>query len=343
MLYEASRAIDPARLLNPLNVADAQMGFLAGLAEPPFRYAVSAELAGWRARILALPLPASHPFSDVVGHAIRAWVAMADAFLNRDAESFERWGEVERWEVTEAACDTPTTQSDAEIEAPEPFLAAAGMRQALESAIAARGFAGWVVRWDEVMSARILVESARREVRVNPRASFRQSDVRRLIAHEIDVHVRRAENGAKLPLRMFGTGLPGSLQTEEGLAIYAEERVGIRNPDARGQESRLRRAIQLARTAGFREVWEALREHYGPRGAFTVALRLKRGLAYPGAPGVYAKDAVYGLGRERIGAWLAAGGDLAHLYVGKVGMEHPVGEWLAEGLVAPGIVPDLWR
>jgi hypothetical protein len=31
------------------------------------------------------------------------------------------------------------------------------------------------------------------------------------------------------------------------------------------------------------------------------------------------------------------------LYVGKVGVQHPVQEWLAEGWVRLGTVPPLWQ
>ena len=47
-------------------------------------------------------------------------------------------------------------------------------------------------------------------------------------------------------------------------------------------------------------------------------------------------------GWRRVRAWLAQSGDLGWLYVGKVGVEHPVGDWLARGWVRTGPVPKLW-
>ena len=73
-----------------------------------------------------------------------------------------------------------------------------------------------------------------------------------------------------------------------------------------------------------------------------MALRVKRGLADPGGPGAYAKDGVYLSGWRRVRAWLADGGDIGLLYVGKVGLEHPVADWLARGWVRTGPVPKLW-
>ena len=58
--------------------------------------------------------------------------------------------------------------------------------------------------------------------------------------------------------------------------------------------------------------------------------------------GVYAKDVVYYRGLRRVGAWLDAGHPIEHLYVGKVGIEDPVGEWLADGLISHQEVPPLF-
>lgn len=336
-LFSAHHALDPAHLLNPLNVVEAQAAFFAGAAQPPFRYAQSADLLIWQSRLRALPRPTTHPFSELIHEAATSFDRMAEALHHRDADHFDAWARHERWEQGSIPQDaTPDHASP-----PEPALGATAMRQALEAGLAARGLT-WRVRWDEIMSARILVESNRKEIRVNPGATFRASDVRRLVAHEIDVHVTRSENGRRQPLRMFSTGLPGSLQTEEGLAMCAEEHVGTLSATAAERQRRIGAIISLARTLGFRELWELVKPEYGPRGAFAVALRIKRGLADPGRPGAYAKDAVYGLGWASVRRWLTQGGKLSNLYVGKVGLHHPIDEWLREGWIQPCAPPAMW-
>ncbi len=319
-------------------MAEAQAAFFAGTAQPPFRYAQPGELHAWQERLRAMPVPRMHSFSGLLADALASFHRMAEALLRRDAEHFDLWAAHERWEdgtIPESpGADTPSP--------PEPAMGAAAMRQSLESGLAARGLDTWHVRWDEVMSARILVESTRQEIRVNPAAQFRASDVRRLVAHEIDVHVARSENGKRQPLQMFSTGLPGSLQTEEGLAMYAEQHVGTLSFAAVERQRRVSAIITLARRQGFRDLWEQLKPEYGARGAFAVVLRIKRGLGDPGRPGAYAKDAVYGLGWAAVQRWLSAGGALANLYVGKVGMHHPIDEWIREGWVTPREVPAMW-
>jgi hypothetical protein len=188
------------------------------------------------------------------------------------------------------------------------------------------------------------VDGAKRILRVNPEARFRENDLPRLVAHEIDVHVLRSVNGQNQPLLCFQTGLPGSLVTEEGLAMVAEERTGTDSPGVLARQQEVLRAILLARKVGFQELFCSLEERLGQGLAWGICLRIKRGLARPDLPGVYAKDSVYLQGRMRVAEWLETSGDLSQLYVGKVGLEDPVQEWLAQGWIQPArVLPPLWR
>jgi hypothetical protein len=211
-----------------------------------------------------------------------------------------------------------------------------------ELAFAARAMSDWRVVPDEVMSARVLVDSAKRLVRINPKAHFRTLDMTRLVVHEIDVHAKRATNGAHQPLLCFQTGLPGSLATEEGLAMMAEETSGTASPGALARQVEVVRAIHDAREMGFRDLYNRLLERVGRGLAWGICLRVKRGLSHPGLPGVYAKDSVYLTGRNKVKAWLEAGGRIDHLYVGKVSVDDPVADWLAQGWVTAQPVPALW-
>jgi hypothetical protein len=194
-----------------------------------------------------------------------------------------------------------------------------------------------------VLSSRVLVDAPRRTVRVNPTARFNELDRLGLVAHEIDVHATRTTNGATQPLGLFSTGLPRSLLTEEGLAIAAEEEVRALSPGFVSRQALMLRAVRLAQGCGFRQLWEELVPLAGNNAAFQVALRVKRGLARPDRPGAYAKDSVYLRGWRKVRAWLAGGGDLTHLYVGKVNLDDPIALWITNGWVATRPVPRLWR
>lgn len=102
------------------------------------------------------------------------------------------------------------------------------------------------------------------------------------------------------------------------------------------------RAILWAQEMGFRDLFERIVEVAGPAMAWGISVRLKRGIADPSLPGVYAKDVVYYRGEIRVAKWLQSGGSLSTLYVGKVGLEHPVERWLEEGLLGYRDVPELF-
>jgi hypothetical protein len=167
-------------------------------------------------------------------------------------------------------------------------------------------------------------------------------DLTRLVVHEIDVHARRATNGERQPLKCFVTGLPGSLSTEEGLAMVAEEESGTASPGVLARQSHVVHAINSARTMGFRDLYELMCESVSTGLAWGICTRVKRGLQTPGEPGVYAKDSVYLAGRNKVRKWLDEGGDIAHLYVGKVGLNDPVADWIEQGWITPQHVPALW-
>lgn len=283
--------------------------------------------------------PRDHPAGMLVGQCIDSVHRLVSALHRRTAEAFDAMNLAAGWyEGTEALGRTyPSGSPTGPMDVP-----AFAMIEQFEHAFAVRNMQEWNVVQDEVMSARVLVDSAKRLVRINPKAQFRSRDLTRLVVHEIDVHARRATNGTQQPLLCFQTGLPGSLATEEGLAMVAEETSGTASPGAMARQVEVVRAIHDAREVGFRDLYHRLLERVGGGLAWGICLRVKRGLSRPDLPGVYAKDSVYLTGRNRVRDWLDSGGDIAHLYVGKVSTAHPVERWLAEGWITPQPVPALW-
>lgn len=340
-LHGLHAAIRFSAHLNPENIAEARAAFFAGAAVPPFVYA-PAWWAGEAREVLdGLVVPNSHPLGAEVAAAIAETRALVVALEHRDEDSFERLAILADW------LPEPGDEDDVPQAPPTgPVVgdvAADRMLATFRDALRHRGLLDWEVAWDSVLASRVLVDATRRCVRVNPAARFRDTDRAGLVAHEIDVHATRGSNGEAQPLHIFSTGLARSLLTEEGLAIVAEERVRALSPGFVARQSLLIRAVRLAQRMGFRDLYEALLPHAGRGGAWQIALRVKRGLAEPGLPGVYAKDTVYLRGYRRVRAWLDAGGDLRLLYVGKVGVHHPVAAWIRAGWVSPGAVPGMWE
>ncbi len=330
-----------SRHLNPANAREARREFLSRRrSAPPFEYEPLTRADELLRRLDRVEPPRDHPSGALVGRCIDGTRTMIRALRDRTAEAFDLMAREGDWypnaELMGLRFPSPPRET-------EPLdVSAAAMIDRLRFALAERGLDDWTVLEDQVMSARVLVDGAKRILRVNPDARFRRRDLARLVVHEIDVHAWRTFNGQAQPLYCFATGLPGSLATEEGLAMQAEVRSGLASPGVLHRQVDVVHAIDFARTAGFRDVYEDLVQRVGPGLAWGISLRIKRGLARPERPGVYAKDSVYLRGWLQVGRWLDAGGDIAQLYIGKVGLNDPVADWLEQGWVVERPVPPVW-
>ena len=331
-----------SRHLNPCNAEAARRIFLRGAEAPPFEYIPLPDADGLLATMDRHEPPRDHPAGALVGACFDDTRRLIVALRDRSAEAFDAMALSAGWYPTAELLalqfpDAPPSAGAAESLSAQPVI------DRLRQALAERGLSRWVVVEDTVMAARVLVDGAKRLLRVNPRARFRVEDVERLVVHEIDVHAVRSANGEAQPLRCFQTGLPGSLATEEGLAMVSEEVAGMSSPGVLARQVEVVHAIHRAREGGFRQLYIELLDRSGPGLAWGICLRIKRGLARPGEPGVYAKDSVYLRGRELVREWREAGGDIRELYVGKVGVTDPVADWLAQGWLQPGAVPPTWQ
>ncbi len=187
------------------------------------------------------------------------------------------------------------------------------IKEAFERALAQRGLS-WTVSYAEKNATTI--DPMNRQITLNKNRFFAEHDLQRLIVHEIDVHVLRAENGHAQAARFFITGLPGYLTTEEGLAAYAEEQTGTaRAENRRALAGHVLAVDALHRGLSFRAAYELLTNYFPPAEAWRLTLRSYRA-------GGLAKDHVYLQGLHAVKRFVAAGGSLRSLYVGKIGIEH---------------------
>ena len=88
--------------------------------------------------------------------------------------------------------------------------------------------------WEAIFndSTQLSVEATDRKIKIGSRReSASLKDTKGLIAHELLVHALRAKNGYKTGDKKLATGLPGYLDSEEGLGILVEEAVNGELPD----------------------------------------------------------------------------------------------------------------
>jgi uncharacterized protein (TIGR02421 family) len=139
-----------------------------------------------------------------------------------------------------------------------------------------------------------------------------------LLAHEVGTHVLTYYNGRAQPFRQLYSGLADYDTLQEGLAVLAEYLVGgLSRPRIRLLAGRVVAVRAMLDGASFVETFRMLaREHrFDQRTAFLATMRVYRG-------GGLTKDAVYLRGLCELLDYLAGGGELEPLYVGKIAVDH---------------------
>lgn len=172
--------------------------------------------------------------------------------------------------------------------------------------------------------------------------TFSREDITSLIAHEIETHAFTLENGARQPYAIFRRGFAQYLQTQEGLAVWNQNRVLGPHADKRYGPPRSVLAVHYGLQHGFAETRQYLTDQLGypPAKALTKAIEIKRGLSDTRALGGFTKGIVYFRGFLSVEEFLRSGGDVRRLYVGKVALRDLDLIDLIPDLVAPQFVPS---
>ncbi len=138
------------------------------------------------------------------------------------------------------------------------------------------------------------------------------------LAHEISTHALTYYNGSQQPFKELHAGMAGYESMQEGLAVLNEYLVGgLDFMRMRLLACRVLAVQMITDGASFIDTFRQLHQEYhvAPYTAFTIAMRVFRG-------GGYTKDMVYLLGLQNILDYIAEGGDLHRLYVGKIAYEY---------------------
>lgn len=179
----------------------------------------------------------------------------------------------------------------------------------------------WQIRERELV-ADAMTNYRRRTLYLNKNKKHEEACLKRLIVHEVDTHIARAENGGAKIYKLFFVGFPSYLRTEEGLAVYNEERMGVSTNNTWRHYAGRVIAIDLACKNSFSTVYNELLEFFPKETAWNLTVRAKRGLADTSRPGAYTKDSVYLDGYYTVKDFIRRGGSIKDLYLGKIGIEH---------------------
>ncbi len=190
----------------------------------------------------------------------------------------------------------------------------------------------------EPMNASMSVNRLDKQVKIRKGLTFSENDLKRLIVHEIGVHVLRYENGTQYPIRLFSNSFPNYTETEEGVAVYSESQAGLLQVGTLRKYAGRVIAAHLALSQPLSEVFQTIAADLGTEMAFDIVVRAKRGFTDTAQPGAHTKDIVYLRGYLAVQAYLTQHpDDYPLLFAGKFGLQHLplVRSLLEEGIISP--------
>lgn len=176
-------------------------------------------------------------------------------------------------------------------------------------------------------------------------ARFTETHVDALIAHEIETHILTAENGSHQPYAIFRNGCAHYLDTQEGLAIYNQNRIYSPFHEKRYNPPRNLLGLAFGLEHSFADTRRYMEEElgYGAEKALNQAISIKRGLGDTSHPGGFTKSLVYFRGLRAVEQFVQNGGDLTRLYVGKIAMEDLALVEKVPELQKPLLLPEFLR
>lgn len=242
-----------------------------------------------------------------------------------------------------AAASVLRGQQACDIQLPENMMTAEKAMPLFEDVLSRYGLHDWRVEIRDSIVARITVGS--KSVYLRRDAQFAKDDIQGLIAHEIETHVLTSENGLHQPYDLFRRGFANYMDTQEGLAVYNQNRFLSPHHEKRYGPARNILGTAFALEHSFADTRQYLQEElgYDAEKALTKAIDMKRGLIHTAEPGGFTRGVVYFRGLRAIEHYVIEGGDLRRLYIGKIALEDlPLLEQIP-GLKAPLILPEFLR
>lgn len=191
-----------------------------------------------------------------------------------------------------------------------------------QSAIEESGLENWTVdlRCDMVSDFATTI-GKKRVFYVRHDLELSSVELEKAIVHEIYTHAFRMENALRQPyLALRNTA--NYLSAEEGLALYNERLVSTGYTEKFFLPIFYLLATKKALKFSFVEVFAYLRElGLSEQYAWSVTLKVKRGIRDTSLPGAFTKDANYWSGYLDVSKYVSSGGELTDLYYGKIGLQ----------------------
>ncbi len=174
------------------------------------------------------------------------------------------------------------------------------------------------IKYSDKMSAIAMVLNNIQTLVLNSDHTYTDSEIAILTNHEIGVHMVTTMNGLLHPLKIFSHGLPNNVETQEGLAVFAEYMSGsLTVKRLKKLAYRVIAVDSLAKGYSFSRTFSLLHDEYkvDKETAFYITLRVHRG-------GGFTKDYLYLTGLKKVLDYFNADKDMSLLLTGKASLEY---------------------
>ena len=203
------------------------------------------------------------------------------------------------------------------IEDEKEMLSAEEVKEIFSSVLAGYGLRDWNVR----MRTNTISDCSigKKVIFLRQGAQFSRERVESLIAHEINTHVLTAENGSKQPYELFERGCAGYLETQEGLAIFNQNKVLPEGNEKRYWPALSALAVHYGEKHSFAELRIYIRRlGFDDARALRTCFKVKRGLADTSQRGAFTKELLYFRGVKLVQDYMDRDGNMKDLYRGKI-------------------------
>lgn len=327
-LAELVSSIHLLAYLKPQNLEQSRAVFLKRpLSSPQFIYrTIPEELNEIDRELAKIPTDFDHPLARFYAERVKEIQMQIALLRGRGTDEFTKlsidlYGDSTEYEynLAERFLQTEYTQKDTSDVVP-----VATIESEVKDFFSRHHLEGWKVVVQETAMADMQV-SKTGVLFINKNARITRNRLKGQIAHEIETHIYRNENGKRQPYRIFEHGTRGYLETEEGLAIYNQRKLGIPLDEKLYWPAWRILALHHGKEMGFAELFHYLIATYGltQKTAWHTCVRVKRGLQDTARPGVFMKDRIYFSGYHKVNQYIEYHGKegLTKLYMGKIQME----------------------
>lgn len=311
--------------LKPLNLEEEKAKFIENPNfSPQFDYKIpSIDFDYLDKELKKIPLRISHPLIPIYKKKIKEIKYKLDLIQSIDKEDFghfssKLYGSVSQSLYKKAIKFVKSSKIEEDTSPVIPFKESV---EIIKKALRKRKLSHWKIKILPDAVAAMQVNKSN-TVFIKDKSEFTQNRLQALIAHEIETHIYRLENGRLQPYRILERGTAGYLTIEEGLAVYNQNQLGVALGEKKIWSAISVIAAHIGARSSFYELFHILKEEYGldSQRAWHVSLKTKRGLRDTSQKIAFTKDIVYFIGNMQVEEYLSKNylSSIEDLYIGKI-------------------------